>query len=78
MATITKTGRLSVKVTHDAAKTLDRAATLSGTSLDGFLLQAALKEARRVIERDEEAQRSAGDPLTLFNFSISHVGPRRR
>jgi len=78
MATITKSGRLTVKVTNAAAETLHRAASLSRSSLDNFMLQAALKEARRVIDREEDQHRDANDPAIMFNFSISRMGPRRR
>jgi len=78
MATITKTGRISVRVPHNATATLHQAAALSGTTLDSFLLQAALKEARRVIEHNEESRRDPDTPALLLNFSISRMGPRRR
>jgi uncharacterized protein (DUF1778 family) len=76
MATMTKTGRISVKVPPAASETLSKAAELSGTTLDGFLMRAALKEARRIIE--DESSRQPDDPALLLNFSISRMGPRRR
>lgn len=50
---ITKQDRIGARVPHEVYETLCRAAELSGATVNQFLVQAALKEAQEVIEREE-------------------------
>lgn len=48
--------RIDARVPHETHEAIRRAAAWSGTSINQFLMQAALKEARAVIEREESAR----------------------
>jgi uncharacterized protein (DUF1778 family) len=45
--------RIDARVPHETHETIRRAALWSGTSINQFLVQAALREARILIEREE-------------------------
>ncbi len=53
-----KQDRIGAHVPHAGYETLCRAADLKGAVVDLFLVQAALKEAQSVIEREEGASPS--------------------
>ena len=48
-----KQDRIGARVPHEVYETLCRAAELSGATVNQFLVQAALKEAQAVIERED-------------------------
>lgn len=50
---IAKQDRIGARVSHEVYETLCRAAELSGATVNQFLVQAALKEAQAVIERED-------------------------
>lgn len=47
-----KKDRIGARVPHEVYETLCRAAELTGTKVNQFLVQSALKEAQAVIERE--------------------------
>ena len=49
----TKQDRIGARVPHEVYETLCRAAELTGATVNQFLVQAALKEAQSVIERED-------------------------
>ena len=51
--TIAKQDRIGARVPHDVYETLRHAAELTGATVNQFLVQAALKEAQAVIDREE-------------------------
>jgi uncharacterized protein (DUF1778 family) len=57
----TKQDRIGARVPHDVYETLCRAAELTGATVNQFLVQAALKEAQEVIERQEVIRLSPRD-----------------
>lgn len=57
----TKQDRIGARVSHGVYKTLQRAAELSGATINQFLVQSALKEAQAVIEREQVIRMSARD-----------------
>jgi uncharacterized protein (DUF1778 family) len=59
--TIAKQGRIGARVPHEVYETLCRAAELTGATVNQFLVQAALKEAQKVIEREEVIRLSPRD-----------------
>ncbi len=62
METVTaKQDRIGARVPHEVYETLRRAAELSGATVNQFLVQAALKEAQAVIEREEVIRLSPRD-----------------
>ena len=59
--TATLQNRIGARVSHEIYETLRRAAKLSGATVNQFLVQAALKEAQAVIEREEVIRLSPRD-----------------
>lgn len=60
-ADVIKQDRIGARVPHEVYATLCRAAELTGATVNQFLVQAALKEAHAVIEREEMIRLSARD-----------------
>ena len=58
---IAKQDRIGARVPHEVYETLCRAAELTGATVNQFLVQAALKEAQTVIEREDVIRLSARD-----------------
>ena len=56
-----KQDRIGARVPHEVYETLCRAAALTGATVNQFLVQAALKEAQAVIEREEVIRLSPRD-----------------
>ena len=59
--TIAKQDRIGARVPREVYETLCRAAELTGATVNQFLVQAALKEAQEVIERQEIIRLSPRD-----------------
>ena len=60
-ADVIKQDRIGARVPHEVYATLCRAAELTGATVNQFLVQAALKEAQAVIEREEVIRLSVRD-----------------
>ncbi len=58
---IIKQDRIGARVPHEVYETLCRAAELTGSTVNQFLVQSALKEAQAVIEREEVIRLSPRD-----------------
>jgi uncharacterized protein (DUF1778 family) len=56
-----KQDRIGARVPREVYETLCRAAELTGATVNQFLVQAALKEAQEVIEREEVIRLSPRD-----------------
>lgn len=52
--TAASTGRVTARIPQHIQETLEYAATLAGATLNQFMVQASLKEAETVIERNKE------------------------
>lgn len=63
-----KQDRIGARVPHDVYQTLCRAADLTGATVNQFLVQAALKEAQTVIEREEVIRLSKRDWCWLLDL----------
>jgi uncharacterized protein (DUF1778 family) len=63
-----KEARISARVTPQVRNTLQQAADLTGSTLNQFLVQAALKEAEAVIERDRVIKLSQRDAELFFRL----------
>ncbi|MBF0220078.1 MAG: DUF1778 domain-containing protein [Gammaproteobacteria bacterium] len=59
--TVAKQDRIGARVPHEVYETLCRAAELTGATANQFLVQAAMKEALEVIEREEVIRLSPRD-----------------
>ena len=70
-----KQDRIGARVPHEVYETLRRAATLSGATVNQFLVQAALKEARAVIEREDVLRLSARDWQSLLDLLENPPAP---
>ncbi|WP_029888671.1 DUF1778 domain-containing protein [Polycyclovorans algicola] len=57
----TKQERIAARVPPEVYETLNRAAGLTGATVNQFLVQSALKEAQAVIEREQTIRLSRRD-----------------
>ncbi len=79
MATvIAKQDRIGARVPREVYETLCRAAELSGATVNQFLVQAALKEAQAVIEREDVIRLSPRDWRWLLDLMENPPKPNAR
>jgi uncharacterized protein (DUF1778 family) len=71
-------GRITARVPQNVQDTLQQAADLQGATLNQFVVQAALTEARRVIERDRVIQLSSDDAAFLLDLLEKPPAPNAR
>jgi uncharacterized protein (DUF1778 family) len=71
-------GRITARVPQGVQDTLQQAAELLGATLNQFVVQAALSEARRVIERDRVIHLSSTDAAFLMNLLEKPPAPNAR
>lgn len=76
--TAKKETRITARVTQRVQATLQDAADLSGATLNQFLVQAALKEAHRVLESERAIILSERDANTVFNLIENPPAPNAR
>jgi uncharacterized protein (DUF1778 family) len=60
--------RITARVSSAVAETLNEAADLTGTTINNFIVQAALKEAQRVIDREKTISVSRNDAAMLLSL----------
>ena len=60
--------RIGARVPPEVLCTLHRAADLTGATLNQFLVQAALKEAQAIIDREQRLQLSQQDAERLLEL----------
>jgi uncharacterized protein (DUF1778 family) len=72
---VAKQDRIGARVPHEVYETLRRAAELSGATVNQFLVQAALKEAQHVIEREELIRLSPRDWNWLLDLTENPSRP---
>jgi uncharacterized protein (DUF1778 family) len=68
MNAIVERERITARVSSLVADTLNEAAELAGTTLNNFVVQAALKEAHRIIDREKTIYVSNQDAAMLLNM----------
>ena len=73
-----KQDRIGARVPHEIYQLLNRAATLTGATINQFLVQSALKEAHAVIERDEVLRLSAKDWSMVLKLLDAPPKPNAR
>jgi uncharacterized protein (DUF1778 family) len=71
-------GRITARVPQDVQDTLEQAAELQGATLNQFVVQAALSEARRIIERDRVIRLTSVDAAFLLNLLEKPPAPNAR
>ncbi|MBW4597631.1 DUF1778 domain-containing protein [Brasilonema bromeliae] len=62
------TVRITARIAVSIQETLERAAELSGATLNQFMIQAALKEAKKIIEDERVIILSQNDADTVFSL----------
>jgi uncharacterized protein (DUF1778 family) len=77
-ATTLDRGRITARVPQNVQDTLQQAADLLGATLNQFVVQAALVEAQRVIERERAIQLSRDDGAFLLSLLESPPAPNAR
>lgn len=75
---VAKQDRIGARVPHEVYETLCRAAELTGATVNQFLVQAALKEAQEVIEREEVIRLSPRDWNWLLDLMESPPKPNAK
>ena len=71
-------GRITARVPQNVQQILQQAADLLGAPLNQFVVQAALREARRVIERDRVIHLSSTGAAFLMNLLEKPPAPNAR
>jgi uncharacterized protein (DUF1778 family) len=77
-AAVVRQDRIGARVTHEVYATLCRAAELTGATVNQFLVQAALKQAHEVIEREEVIRLSSRDWNWLLDLMDNPPKPNAR
>jgi uncharacterized protein (DUF1778 family) len=77
-ATTLDRGRITARVPQNVQDTLQQAADLLGATLNQFVVQAALTEAQRVIERERVIHLSSNDAAFLLNLLETPPAPNAR
>jgi uncharacterized protein (DUF1778 family) len=70
--------RISSRVPKPVRQTLEEAAALSGATLNQFVVQAALKEAHAVLERERFVRLSRRDAQAFFKALENPPSPNVR
>jgi uncharacterized protein (DUF1778 family) len=70
--------RVVARIPPTVKETLQRAADLSGATLNQFLVQAALKEANRVLETDRTIALSERDAQRIFDLIENPPAPSQQ
>jgi len=70
--------RITARIPSQVRETLQRAATLSGATLNQFLVQAALKEANRILDEERIISLSEQDALRVFTLLENPPAPNSR
>jgi uncharacterized protein (DUF1778 family) len=65
---IQKSDRITARIPQNIKDTLEQAANISGATLNQFIVQAALKEAKEVIESERVINLSERDANTVFSL----------
>jgi len=71
-------GRITVRVTRKVQDTLQHAADLVGAPLDQFIVQAAFREAQRVIDRERLVELTRHDAVFLLKLMEKPARPNAR
>src|SRR5450830_1183738 len=67
--------RITARVSSAVAETLSQAAELAGTTMNNFVVQAALREAQRLIDREKAIYISRNDAAMLLDLLESPPAP---
>lgn len=67
--------RITARISTAIAEVLNSAAELTGTTLNGFVVQAALEKAQKIVDRDKRIAISHNDAAMLLNLLDSPPKP---
>lgn len=73
-ASTAERGRITARVTAYAQEVIEQAATLTATTINQFVAQAALRDAERIVKESQVIQLSAKD-TELFFAAIDNPPP---
>jgi uncharacterized protein (DUF1778 family) len=71
-------GRITARVPQNVQDTLQHAADLIGSPLNQFIVQAALREAQRVLDRERIVELSSHDAAFLLKLLERPAKPNAR
>ncbi|GGY12784.1 DUF1778 domain-containing protein [Massilia dura] len=60
--------RITARISSNVAAVLSSAAELTGTTMNGFVVQAALEKAQQVIDRESRTMITGNDAAMLLNL----------
>lgn len=78
MGVAVKQERIGARVPQDVYETLNRAAGLTGATVNQFLVQSALKEAQAVIDREQTIRLSRRDGERMLALLENPPKPNAR
>ncbi|WP_198117242.1 type II toxin-antitoxin system TacA family antitoxin [Massilia rhizosphaerae] len=68
MSALVEKERITARISAAVAETLNSAAELTGTTLNGFVVQAALEKAQKIVDREKRIMISNNDAAMLLNL----------
>lgn len=77
MNEIVEKERITARISSSVAKTLNSAAALTGTTLNNFVVQAALEKAQKIVDRETTIPLSAADAAMLLDLLDAPPAPNR-
>jgi uncharacterized protein (DUF1778 family) len=70
--------RITMRVPKSMRSTLEEAASLSGATVNQFIMKAAYDEAQRMLERERVIRLSRADVARMFELMESPPKPSRK
>jgi len=77
-STVKKTDRISARVNDHVRNKINEAAELSGSTLNQFLVAAAMKEAERVIEKERIVRLDAKNSRNFLKVLVKPPAPAKQ
>ena len=75
MSALLEKERITARISTAVAEVLNSAAELTGTTLNGFVVQAALEKAQKIVDREKRITISRDDAAMLLNLLDSPPQP---
>lgn len=68
MTVLVEKERITARVSSNVAEILNSAAELTGTTMNGFVVQAALEKAQKIVDREKRTMITKNDAAMLLNL----------
>lgn len=68
MNAIVEKERITARISSNVAEILNSAAELTGTTMNGFVVQAALEKAQKIVDRENRTMITRNDAAMLLNL----------